>query len=63
MEKEGAMSDFGFFIRHMLAQNRIEFLDLHLLGLRFFVFRRGVKMARFSRRHQFNVLAHDILLK
>jgi hypothetical protein len=54
-----ALLDLGFFVRHMLAGDRIKLLDFHLFGLGPLVFGRGVKMTGTGGRFKFDLVAHD----
>ena len=46
----------------MLARNRIEFLDLELLGHRALILRGRIKMARVGARYQLYLVTHSNLL-
>lgn len=52
--------DFGFFIDNVLANDRVEFLDFHLVGHISLVLAGRVVMSRPSRRNQFDFFSHDL---
>jgi hypothetical protein len=47
-----------FFVDHMLANDRIKLLDLHLVGHGSLVFGRCVEMTCAGRGHQLNLISH-----
>lgn len=57
--KPDQLLDLGFLVDHMLANGRIKFLDLDLVGHGAFVLVGGVEMAGTGTGHQTDQFAHD----
>jgi len=53
--------NLGFFVDHVLAGNRIEFLDLELVRGGALVLVGRVEMAGAGRRFEFDFFTHDCL--
>ncbi len=54
----GWLLDFGFFVRNMLAGNRIKLLDFHFSRHGLFIFGGGVEVPGSCRGLQFDFIAH-----
>jgi hypothetical protein len=50
--------DLRFLVRHVLAHDRIVFLDFHLVGMQALVLRDHVEVARIGGRQEFDFFAH-----
>jgi hypothetical protein len=55
--------DLRFFVRDVLAHDRIEFLGFKFVRMQTLVLRGRVVMPGARRRNQFNFVAHELLLK
>jgi len=58
-----ALLDLRFFVRDVLAHDRIEFLRFQFVGVQALVLGGRVVMPGARRRDQFDFVAHELLLK
>jgi hypothetical protein len=58
----GGLLELDFFIRHVLASDRVVFLERQLVGRIFLVFESRVEMSRTSGGFQFDFFTHDDFL-
>jgi hypothetical protein len=58
---ENQLLDFGFFVDHVLTNNRIEFFNFDFVRSRALVLVGGVEVAGVSGRHQTDQFTHDFL--
>lgn len=61
-QRIGLLFQFGFFVHHVFAGNRVEFFDFEFAGHGTLVFGCGVEVACAGRRFQFDFVAHDVFL-
>lgn len=55
-----SLFDFRLFINHMLADDRVELLDLHFVRHGSLVLVCGVVMSSPSARHKLNFISHGV---
>jgi hypothetical protein len=61
VRRKNQLLDFGFFVDHVLANNRIEFFNFDFVRGSALVLVGGVEVAGVSGRHQTDQFTHDFL--